>query len=103
MNKLDKLNKLVYEHQCKLADAEASGKGFKEVSKLLNDTIEKRKNYITELAERNEPMAVIERFNFNTSDYWTEFHCPKCNKVVSIGDKFCSECGQKLGLEKENE
>lgn len=103
MNKLDKLNKLVYEYQCQLADAEASGKGFKEVSKLLNDTIEKRKNYINDIVSRYEPMSVIERFNFNTNDYWTEFYCPKCEKNVFIGDKFCSKCGQALDWGKENE
>lgn len=46
MNKLDKLNKLVFEYQCQLADVEASGKDFEKISKLLNDTIKERKDYI---------------------------------------------------------
>jgi hypothetical protein len=26
------------------------------------------------------------------------FHCPECNKVLSVEDKYCSKCGQKLNI-----
>lgn len=105
MNKLDKLNQLVFEYKCQFADVETRGKGIIEASKLLNDTIKERRNYIAELADRDEPMAIIftRIEDYKTANFWDEPTCPKCKSFVIDGDKFCRECGQRLDWGKENE
>lgn len=91
MKKLEKLNKLVFEYQCQLAEAEASGKDFEKISKLLNDTTKERKDYIAELVNRDEPMKP-------TKD--GEHHrCPKCAHIVD--NHYCSDCGQALDWSDE--
>ena len=94
MNKLDKLNRLIYYYQCKLADDEASGKGFKEASKLLHDTIKERKDYIAELVNRDEPMKPMLDENNN-------HRCARCHHIVD--NHYCSDCGGAVDWGKEND
>lgn len=61
---------------------------------------------VLEALKRNEPMkAIYTRIeDYKTGNFWDEPTCPKCKSFVIDGDKFCSECGQKLDWkEKENE
>lgn len=51
---------------------------------------------LTKLMERDEAKKVLEPYN---KGYYGL--CPECRKICSIGENFCSNCGQRLRFEVE--
>lgn len=71
---------------------------FLEV-KALNEVQEYRKlgtvEYFKELKERDTAKEIIEEYSFQVPYY----KCPVCERLVSMCDDFCDNCGQRLESE----
>ena len=55
--------------------------------------------YINELVERDTPIAPrTKKWEYNGEER-ISYYCTMCNESLSAGDKFCSECGQRIDTE----